>query len=380
MLKKILIAFLGLILLLGGYSYWAFSSKKTLITPFPYSLNNNALNALASELPEAQKAKILIVGDRMALALNNYTTDLSAELGRSFKNPPQVYNWAKPHEGLHRTLFKLKSLKKFPSIIIYHGASSELFEKTFEVSDQSAIFKNFSRYDDDRIISLIITFPWLSKLLYQKTHYIELGPAIKEYQNRLPGIEKMKEKEISFKLFDYELRELIDLIKEKKSNLVLITTPLNLEIRPKEICSSSATNAIVEAQQEIDALIQKGNAKAAYPKAADLAQETYSNALSFYLLGKAALGQGDLRMAREAFHKATVFDCANWRGNAVTNAIMKSHAQKRQVALIDFDQFMASSLSKEGLFIDELYPQNIFYQSMMSELKEVLKKILSVND
>ena len=83
-------------------------------------------------------------------------------------------------------------------------------------------------------------------------------------------------------------------------------------------------------------------------------------------------------MARESFQKATVFDCANWRGNAVYNSIMKSAAKKRQVTLIDFDQYMASSLSKDGLFIDDLFPQNVFYQSMISELKESLNKILSV--
>ena len=84
-------------------------------------------------------------------------------------------------------------------------------------------------------------------------------------------------------------------------------------------------------------------------------------------------------MARESFQKASVFDCSSWRGNAVYNAIMKSTAKKRQVTLIDFDQYMASALSKDGLFMDDLFPQNVFYQTMIGELKENLKKILSVD-
>lgn len=379
MIKKIFIILGILVLVAGGYLYVAYASKQTLITPFPYSFNINAKKAIESELVQAEGAKILIVGDRMGETLSAYTPAMSEELAKSFKSPPKIYNWSKPHEGLHRTLFKLKSLKKFPSIIIYHGASSELYEKTFSVSDQDAINKNFTSYDDEKIISLIITFPWLSRIIYKKMDYIELG-ATKEYKNRLPGPEKMREKEISFKIFDYELREMIDLIKDKKSNLILITTPLNLAVHPQETCAQSTSNTVIEVQQEIEEMIKEGNFKTAYPKALELANETYSNAKSFYLLGKASMGLGDQAQARSAFSQATVFDCANWRGNAVFNAIMKTQAKKRQVSLIDFDLEMSSSLSKEGLFSDDIFPQNIFYQSMMNDLTENIKKILSVND
>ncbi|MBC7538160.1 MAG: hypothetical protein H7281_05025 [Bacteriovorax sp.] len=378
MIKKFLIILLVLLLSAGAFLYFEYSAKKTLITPYPYNFNTNAKMALEKELVEAGNAKILIVGDRMGEVLSKYTPELIDELSKSFKYPPKIYNWSKPHEGLHRTLYKLKSLKKLPSIIIYHGASSELYEKTFEVTDKDAIFKNFSLYDDERIISLIITFPWLSKIIYKKMNYVELGP-IKEYQNRLPSTSKIIEKEVSFKLFDYELRELIDLVKDKKSNLILITTPINLEVRPHEICSHSTTNGVIELQQEIEELEKVGNFKKAYPKALELSNETFSNALSFYLLGKASMGLGELSMARASFLKASVFDCANWRGNAVYNSIMKATAKKRQMTLIDFDQYMASSLSKDGLFMDEIFPQNVFYQTMIAELKENLKKILSVD-
>lgn len=379
MIRNFLIILSLLLASAGGFFYWQYSSKKTLLTPFPYSFNTNAQKSIESELAEAGSAKILIVGDRMGENLKTYTPELLEELGKSFSKPPKIYNWARPHEGLHRTLFKLKSLKKLPSIIIYHGASSELYEQKFDLHDAGAISKNFQTYDDEKMISLIITFPWLSKVLYKKMQYFDLG-VTKEYKNLNDGSSKMTEKEISFKLFDYELRELVDLIKDKKSNLILITTPLNLEIAPKEICAQSTSNTIIEVQQSIESLLKEGNFKTAYPKALELSNETYSNALSFYLLGKASMGLGEIAKAREALQKASVFDCANWRGNAVYNAIMKTEAKKRQIELIDFDQFMASSLSKEGLFIDEYFPQNIFYQSMISELKDSLKKILSVND
>lgn len=209
--------------------------------------------------------------------------------------------------------------------------------------------------------------------------YIELGD-FKPYKNALPPEERMKEKEIAFKLFDYQLRELIDLVKDKKSNLLLITTPLNLEVHPQETCAQSSSSTIVEVQQEIEAMIKNGEYKAAFPKITELARETYSNAKSYYLLGKINLGLGELAEARAALYKSTIFDCQNWRGNAVFNAIMKTQAKNRQVMLVDFDQHMASQLSQEGLFIDDIYPQNIFYQRMVNELLINLKKILSINE
>ncbi len=378
-MKKIFIVLVALTMGAAGFAWYTFAGKKTLLVPYPYFFNANATKALEAELPAAERAKILIVGDRMAAPLSNYTKELSEELGKNFKSPPIIYNWSKPHEGLHRTLFKLKSLKKVPSIIVYLGASSELYEKTFSVSDFHALVRNFEIYDDEKIISLIITFPWLSKVLYKKMNYYELG-AIKEYKNVLPGNLRMKEKEMSFMLFQYELKEMIDLVKDKKSSLVLITTPLNLELPPKETCSTATSSTVVEVQQEIDALIQQGNFKKAFTDAKELAQETPGNAQSFYLLGKASMGLGDLAEARDAFKKATVFDCANWRGNAVYNSIMKAEAKQRQLALIDFDLMMSSSLSKEGLFSDDFFPQNLFYQNLVTELKETLKNFLIGND
>ena len=176
------------------------------------------------------------------------------------------------------------------------------------------------------------------------------------------------------------MKEFVDYIKDKKSNLVFITAPLNLEAEPKEVCAHAESEDVIGVQQEIEAELKEGAYKAAFPKALELSGVTFSNARSYYLLGRAAQGVGDIKTARDALMKATVFDCANWRGNAVYNAIIKSYAQKNQVNVLDFDQFMSSKLSEEGLFQDELVPQNVFYQTMVSELGDILKKILSVNE
>lgn len=381
MLKKIFI-FIGLFLVgLGALAYWRFESKKILINPYPYefsqSYDQKFIAEHAGEINRAENAKILIVGDRMAHSLDPYLEGLKESFGDAFKTPLTIFNWAQDNEALFRTIYKIKKLKKLPPIIIYFGASSELLEKKFAVADKEAILKNFATYDDEKLISLIITFPWLSKILYQKMNYFMIED-FKEYKNLMSAPLKLEEKELGFKFFEYELRDFIDYIKDKKSNLVLITTPLNLETEPKEVCLHANSNDIVSLQQEIDDEIKNGAYKAALPKALELAEVTTANARSYFLLGKSALGAGDLKLAREALLKATVFDCANWRGNAVYNSILKKAAEKNLLHLIDYDQYMSSKLSEEGLFFDDIFPQSLFYQGMSKELSDVLKKILSI--
>lgn len=383
MLKKLLI-----ILVLGigsasAYLYWDYSGKRTVITPYPYaflnSFNKKYEKTHANEIKEAEFAKILIVGDRMGRSLDPYLQNLQDQFKDSFKTPPTIFNWSTENESLFRTIRKLKRLKKFPPIIIYFGASSELTEKRFDVRDKKSIFRNFKTFDDERLISLIITFPWVSKVLYNDVRYQDLGE-YKEYKSFLAAMQKLEEKEIAFKLFEYEMSEFINLVKDKKSNLVLMTTPVNLEIEPREVCAHATNTEIIGLQQEIEAELKEGSYKTALPKTVELSAATPSNAISFYLLGKAALGSGDIRLARESLLKASVFDCASWRGNAVYNAIMKAQAKKGQVHIIDFEQYMTSQLSNDGLFFDEIIPQNMFYQNMTKELGDIIKKILSVNE
>jgi hypothetical protein len=383
MLKKLLII-LGLTIgSLSAYLYWDYSGKRTVITPYPYaflnSFNKKYAETHANEIKEAEFSKILIVGDRMGRSLDPYLQNLQDQFKDSFKTPPTIFNWSAENESLFRTIQKLKKLKKLPPIIVYFGASSELTEKRFDVRDKKSIFKNFKTFDDERLISLIITFPWMSKILYNNVRYQDLGE-YKEYKSYLAASQKLEEKEIAFKIFEYEMRQFIDMVKDKKSNLVLMTTPVNLEVEPREVCAHSTNADIIGMQQEIEAELNEGSYKSVLPKTRELAAVTKANARSFYLLGKAALGSGEIRLARESLLQASVFDCANWRGNAVYNAIMKAEGKRGQANVIDFEQYMSSQLSNDGLFIDEIFPQNMFYQNMTKELGDIIKKILSVNE
>jgi hypothetical protein len=56
---------------------------------------------------------------------------------------------------------------------------------------------------------------------------------------------------------------------------------------------------------------------------------------------------------------------------------MRSLGAKNLNTIVDFDQYMAASINKDGLFIDDLYPQTIFYQTVAHDLVEAIKLILS---
>jgi hypothetical protein len=367
MLKKIL--FILLIVVIsgaGGYFYFL-SGKRLLIKPYPYLVMDYKIDDQAL----AEKASVLIIGDRMGKVLDKEIPALEL----STKLP--IYNWAKNNEGLHRTLYKLKKLKKFPPIIIYHGASEELFEKKFHLSDKEKIGKNFATYDDDKIISLIITFPILSQIFYSKLHYIDLKSQ-KENKEITSPAEKLNQKELSFLLYQQEIRDLIELARQNKSKLIFITTPINYHIAPKETCAHAITPTIGITQNEIEKLIAEGKFKEAYAIATKLSEITLANAQSFYLLGKSATGAGEQQKARIAFQKASVFDCLNWRGSAVYNSILISEGRKNQVHVIDFDLEINSTETSESAastFFDEIFPQNIFYQSLAKELGETINII-----
>jgi hypothetical protein len=176
------------------------------------------------------------------------------------------------------------------------------------------------------------------------------------------------------------MNEFLDYIKQKKSSPILITTPINILIPPREACSNTSTNMIVEIQQEIEGLLNEGNFKMAFSKAIDLEKESLSNAKTFFLLGISAKANNDLKISKEALIKANVYDCLNWRGNSVFNSIIKNKGYNFQVEVIDFDLITTNSiLSGEEVFFDEIYPQNLYYSNLIKDLATALKKYLNIN-
>ena len=242
------------------------------------------------------------------------------------------------------------------------------------MSDIKNIETNFKTFQDDKIVSLIIAFPILSKYFYKKMHYQDLV-AISLNNEMISPEDKLNQKQISFLLYTQEIKDLIEWARAKQVKLIFITTPINSSVPPKEVCAHANTPSITEKHQEIAELLKSGQVKEAYNLSKGLAEITKTNAMSYYLLGKSAGMDGNHKVARMAYQKAFTFDCLEWRGNAVYNAIMLKEAIKKQIPVIDFDLEISSNSSPETTFIDDIYPQNIYYQGLAKELDETIRQL-----
>ncbi len=370
-MKKIFV-----LLLIGAIGYVAFiyKFKPETIVPYPYIITQKIWEGSDS----AASANVLILGDRMGLRLNRYINSLTQNTSKNLKKPLSIVNWSAEHEGIHRTVAKLKSLKSPPQLIFYHGASEEFFEKRFLTSDQKVIAENFKLYDDDEMLSLIMTFPILSKVIYKALSYYRLGSNIMEDKTKYPEKHKQIQMEMMYQFYIHELRELIRYSREKGSILVLMTTPLNLKIEPKRVCENSISSSLLREQDEIELLINDGDAKSAYIKAKALIQHTIGNARTYRLVAQSLMKLGRFSEAKTYFENSTAFDCATWRGNVVFNNIIRKAAEKHDLRLVDFDDLVNKNLGSNVLFMDEIYPQELYYEQLVQTIENTIISTLKI--
>lgn len=348
------------------------------LIPYPYELSTSKDKSFDDELKKAEKAKVLIIGDQMGLELNKNLQDLEVQTQETLKTNINFFNWSKENESLARSLQKLKSLKKLPSLIIYHGGASEFFEKKFHLLDRTNILENFKKYENDQILSLLITFPDLSRMIYSNDQIIKISTEIKKDTTIYAEGERILAKDLLYKIYQYELRELLEFIKVNNSTLILITPPINYMLPPNEVCPEVNTNTIVETHQEVNDLLKNGDAKEAYGMIKELANEVVGNAQTQYLRGLAAISVGELAEAREALAMAVSFDCKPDRGDPIFNEIMKNEAKNALAFVIDFDLLGKSQIGVEPFFLNNVYPHNLYYKKINEEIFTTLKKILNI--
>jgi hypothetical protein len=372
-IKFISFSIILIVLISIFFVYWRFSNGITQITPYPYQVTKSTFE----NEKEASKADVLIIGDRMGKALDPYLDTIRVSTSKGLAEALNIYNWSMTGEGLHRTLAKIKNLKKLPPVIIYHGASEEFLEKKFFIRDRRKIMMNFDLYHNDQLLSSIITYPPLSRFIYSPVDYIKLNELTKN-TSVYPPDKKQIQMELAYLVYKHELAELAEYIKSEESQLVLITSPVNLEIAPKNVCSNSLTTSIENEQLSIKKLIKLNKTKEAFSRAKELNSATPGNALSTYLLGSSALKIGRVKEARQLLNMATALDCETWRANGIFNAIIKKEAKNQDLHIIDFHKGINLSLGRNVLFLDEIYPQTFFYQKLVKEITKKIKIILKL--
>lgn len=347
-----------------------YSKRPTQIIPYPYLIKLQR----EADANKAESSHVLFVGDRMGAALSRFIPELTKKISKDLQEPLTLFNWSKDQEGIHRTIAKLKTLKSLPPVVVYHGASQEFFEKKFNLVKKRKILKNFELYNDPKLSTAVMTFPFLSRFIYKPVDIQVLPEEPNEDLTKYSPFFKQVRMELTYKLFEYEIEELINYVRSKDSNLLIITTPVNLEVGPKEVCKNAITPSILKMQKIIEDGLKNEQYKSHYNQARELALKSIGNAKSHYLHGMIALNLLKYKESKQSLEKAEAFDCSRWRGSIIFNNIMKKKAERNNIHLIDFNEMTNINIGRDSIFHDELYPQHIYYQQLMDLIEKKIRK------
>jgi hypothetical protein len=371
---KISLLVLAVAIVILGFS--RFISNKESSYPYPYTIKRQS----KSQIERAEKADILIVGDSTALQLNKYLEKFIKNASKKLKKPLKIYNWAKDDEPLAITLAKVKSLKKLPMLTLYHGGISELDHKRFFPQDIPKIHKNLKLIKNDGIHTLLITFPFLSRLIYTPINYVKLthdskghsAPKGKSYGPKL--IQHILKLHYSF--YTKEAQDLFTHYKLNDANIWVIPAALNVETKPIKVCSNTESQATFDGRSKIDKYIKMKAFKDARNASLKLIQDYKANSLNYYQLAQILMANGMYTQARSALYHARMYDCGLNQSTPIHLKILMEEAEKRDFKVIDFNRMVLDHLGRNKLFFDEEIPQGLFYESLMSKLNTLFKKLL----
>ena len=377
MRKLKLLAFLFSAALVGG-AYWLLPRLATPVEvlPLPYILKVD----YSSQAQEAQKSNILIVGDQLGVKLGSWSDKIVRQTQEGLENPLKVYVWAEKGEGLHRTLAKIKSLKKMPEIIIYHGGSQEFFEKRLDPQFEQIMLKNFRRHQNKWFHSAMFLFPFLSQLIYQPYSRVVLSHEYHLLKQRPSARQRQKIKELGYLTYSAEYREFIRFLRERKASLIVVTPPHRLDLPPGKDCFDHFMKTQLKDElEEIARRVEGGKGKSAISRLQVLLKENVYHAQIYYLLGQALVQIGKYRDAKSFFYRARALDCQLAQGNMIFNRIQVQIAEKNEFEIVDFNRLVNSRYGREKLFQNDFFPQEIYYDRLISELVLRVKEILNLN-
>lgn len=373
-MKKVLS--LVLLLLLGGmvtagfFVYIRFKQNPEQVLPYPYVFQETN--------PEIKlEAPILVVGDRMGYQFAKFKSVLADTISINLAKPIKVQNLARPGNALHRTIHELKALNQWPQILIYQGASEEFSETKFIPSEIPKIAKNFVLYGNDKIETLLILYPWLSRVIYHPIRRVIL-PIAPAVQEEIAEEDFIKRLETELLLFEQQLVQLVTLSKNRNTLLILTTTPINLDEPPRKVCHFTATTELESEMILLRDFLKNNNPKSAYTKSTKLLGQYIGNPELLFLHGQISKRLGNIQEARNSLLEASSYDCHPWRATEVQNSMIRKIAKENQILLFDFAKLVEKDYAINTTFFDELNPQNLYYEIGMKQLGLVIKSILKL--
>lgn len=372
MLKKLIIALpLTLVLMAGFWLFERSQSYRGGIFPAPFEFTQSG-DQISVESP------ILILGDRMALHLGRFKENLALEVSQGLSKPIKIEVLAGEFDGVHRTINKMENFTKWPKLIIYTGGSTELFEERFLKTQSSIIRTNIARYQDDQWRTLLMVWPGFARFLYEPVQRVKLPQEVVRSDKKISETDYQARLELNYQLYEILLNRMVELVREKKQNIILMTVPVNLDIGPRKSCSITYSESVKKELEEIKSLIKNQDYKSAYPKTKSLVDATIANAEVLWLHGRVALKVGRKMEARDSLKRAAAFDCEFWRSNEVTNNIIRKVAQEQRVTLYDFADVVENQWTLNTTFFDDIFAQNLYYDKATQTLSIAIKKMLNI--
>lgn len=344
----------------------------TQIIPYPYFFAKQKQNL------ELDTAPIVIVGDRLGHYLGKFTKTLASEISKDLDRPIKVISYAQEGEGLHRTLQKIKSLKKLPFIIIYLGGSEEYYERKFETQNISTILKNFKKFDKPINHTALLLFPEISRFLFSPIKWVKLTSKFSPDLKRYSDLQIQKRNEVNFKLYQHELNELLSYANDYNSVVIAISQPFNLDAAPKKSCDLSIDEFGKELMQKVIEKMKQEDYKSAYNQSKELVLIAPANAKAHFLHGQVSKALNKNEEAIKHLKYAIAYDCQNWRGNPVYNAILKKMAKKNEALYFDFNKMLQDNWRSNVTFHDDIYPQNFYTEKMLKVIAGRIKSLLKL--
>ena len=374
-IKKI---FLVALLLIVAALYYRGSKNPLQLIPYPYLLPSSQVRLTPQQVQEINHSQVLIIGDQMGVSLNRYLPRIIKESSSVLSSKLKAFSLARSGDGIHRTIAKIRQLKKVPPVVIFMGGSQEQQEKKFHLADKKTIMTNLRWEKNDIIGSLIMTFPWLSRLIYTPINYIKLKTKPQIDKKYYDARETQHMRVLSYRLYQRELRQLHQEISARGGILVTITAPANLELTPKRICLDFPTPLQEQQLSQVERLLEQKDSKSAFRSLQQIENPTHINTQFNYLAGKIAINLGQMAQAQEYLKLAAIYDCTNLRVNPIYNIILKKFANNNGLLLLDFDRLVNNHSRDNILFFDQLLPQPIFYYLLVDQLTNSITQLLQL--
>lgn len=322
---------------------------------------------------------VLFIGDEHLQDISKYLKYIEKKLKRQ-EPEASVGIISYTGLGMHRVISILESLDPFPAMVIYYGNQQELFEKKFSLDDIVVLRKNLGRFQQSLTRKLLFVFPWLKLFVYQSYHSpIALKENIEIAPQSLAVSETVHYLATAYQLYEFELKLLYNMIKQKGSQLVLLTTPLDLQSPQVKNCIDSMPPKLEETLKKLTEMTENGEIEKAYGLSKGIMLKYNGIAELYYLHGKISELLNKREEALDAFKKSKIYSCQLYAGNPVFNQIVRNFAMEQSIPFFDFSGYLEEKYLNNKKTLVKGHPTKKNLITLIQSLNIIIDNVLYKN-